>query len=382
MDFERPISRRRALQVLGAAGIAVGTAGALSACGGDEEASTATTSAGGGKSAAKGGSVTFLTYAVYSDKSLVGEFTKQTGTEVVPENFGELDEMLSKLRANRGAGYDVLSAASNLVPQLASEGLIQPIDTERLTNWNKLYSQFQEADFIRHEGEIYGVPTVWGPEGLMYRTDKISKADSWEILWDEQYDKKMSVIDYDYEMVLTAALYLGMRDQLSQNPISFSQDDLAKIKDALSQQIKLNSKLWSDASEAEALLATGESWVTIGRVLFLTNLRKKNVPVALVNPKEGTQGWVTSTCISAGTENLDRAYAFCDYAISADYGRPLGESFGYPLTSEEIMGQIDEAKRNDMFLQDPNIVDSMVFWKPADDPAAWTKLWNEVKVSA
>ena len=46
------------------------------------------------------------------------------------------------------------------------------------------------------------------------------------------------------------------------------------------------------------------------------------------------------------------------------------------------MGQIDEAKRNDMFLQDPNIVDSMVFWKPADDPAAWTQLWNEVKASA
>lgn len=381
MEFERPISRRRALQVLGAAGIAVGTAGALSACGGDEKART-TTSTSAGKSAASGGSVTFLTYAVYSDKSLVGEFTKQTGTKVVPENFGELDEMLSKLRANRGAGYDVISAASNLVPQLASEGLIQPIDTDRLTNWKHLYPQFQEADFIRHDGQIYGVPTVWGPEGLMYRTDKIAKADSWEILWDEKYNKKMSVIDYDYEMILTAALYLGMKDQLSQNPISFSEAELAKIKVALSQQIKLDSKLWSDASEAESLLATGESWVTVGRVLFLTNLRKKNVPVALVNPKEGTQGWVTSTCISAGTENLDRAYAFCDYAISPDYGQPLGETFGYPLTSKEIMGRIDQNKRNDMFLQDPNIVESMVFWKPADDPAAWTKIWNEVKASA
>lgn len=213
----------------------------------------------------------------------------------------------------------------------------------------------------------------------MYRTDKIKKADSWDILWDPKYSKQMSVIDYDYEMVLTAALKLGMKKQLAANPINFSKADLAKIHSALSAQVKLDSKLWSDASIAESLLASGESAVTIGRVLFLTDLRKKNVPVKLVNPKEGTQGWVTSTCLSAGSSNVDNAYKFLDYVISPSYGLPLGTDFGYPLASKQTMAKIPAAKRRDMFLQDPNLIEKMVFWKPAANMQAWTNLWNQVK---
>lgn len=379
MDVDKPLSR---LEVLKRAGIVGAVLGGSSVLARAAEAASLSGVQASIPKPVKGGSVGFFTYAVYSDPKLTKAFTQQTGIHVKPDNFGELSEMLSKLRATSGKGFDTISVASNLVGQLASEGLIQPIDTSRLKNWKHVYTKFQKADFVHYKGKIYGVPTVWGPEGLMYRTDKIKSANSWDILWDPKYSKQMSVIDYDYEMVLVAALKLGMKKQLAKNPITFSDADLAKIKAALSEQIKLDSKLWSDAAVAESLLASGESVVTVGRVLFLTHLRQQGVPVALVNPKEGTQGWVTSTCLSAGSKNLDRAYKFLDYVISPGYGLPLGTNFGYPLTSKLTMSKIPAAKRNEMFLQDPNIVDKMVFWKPADRPADWTKLWNEVKAGA
>jgi hypothetical protein len=43
------------------------------------------------------------------------------------------------------------------------------------------------------------------------------------------------------------------------------------------------------------------------------------------------------------------------------------------------MAKIPAAKRRDMFLQDPNIVEKMVFWKPAARMEDWTRLWNQVK---
>jgi spermidine/putrescine-binding protein len=379
MDVDRPFSRREILKRAGVAGAVLGTGGAFA------RVADAATFRGAHRAIPKGttgGSVEFFTYAVYSDPTLTKAFTHQTGISIKPDNYGELDEMLSKLRATRGRGFDTISVASNLVGQLASEGLLQPIDTSRLKNWKHVYKNFQDADFVHYKGKLYGVPTVWGPEGLMYRTDKIKKANSWDILWDPKYSKQMSVIDYDYEMVLTAALRLGMKKQLAKNPIAFSKQDMAQIKSALQSQIKLDSKLWSDASVAESLLASGESVVTIGRVLFLTDLRKKGIPVALVNPKEGTQGWVTSTCLSAGSNNVDRAYKFLDYVISPSYGLPLGTNFGYPLASKLTMSKIPAGKRRDMFLQDPNLIEKMVFWKPAAKPADWTKLWNEVKAHA
>ncbi len=380
MDVEKPLSRREILKRAGVAGVLLGGGGAFARV---AEAGTYRGAHHAIPKAVTGGSVEFFTYAVYSDPKLTKAFTHQTGISVKPDNFGELSEMLSKMRATRGKGFDTISVASNLVGQLASEGLIQPIDTSRLKNWKNVYANFKNADFVHYKGKLYGVPTVWGPEGLMYRTDKIPEGvNSWDILWDPKYSKQMSVIDYDYEMVLIAALKLGMKKQLAKNPISFSKADLAQIKSALQEQIKLDSKLWSDAAVAESLLASGESVVTVGRVLFLTDLRKKGIPVKLINPKEGTQGWVTSTVLSAGSTNVDRAYKFLDYVISPSYGVPLGTNFGYPLTSKVTMNKIPAAQRRDMFLQDPNLVEKMVFWKPADKPAEWTKIWNEVKAGA
>jgi len=382
MDIDTPLTRRQTLvRAGGAAGALIGGGSLLAACGSSGSSTTKTKAAApGGK--VTGGSVGFFTYALYSDPKLTGAFTHDTGTAVKPDSYAELNEMLSKLRATRGKGFDCISVASNLVSQLAAEGLIQPLDTSRLKNWGNLYPAFSGADFLKYRGQVYGAPAVWGPEGLIYRTDKLRGVDSWETLWDPANRGKLSVIDYDYEMVLTAALYLGMRSQLASNPITFSPADMQKIKSALQQQVKLDTKLWADLPTGEALLASGAVNATIGRILFLTDLRKKNIPVALINPKQGTQGWVTSTCISAGTDNLDRAYAFADYTMSAQYGVPLSQGLGYPSASQVSMQKLAPSLRRDMFMNDPNILDKLVFWKAADNPQAWTQMWNEVKASA
>ena len=104
---------------------------------------------------------------------------------------------------------------SNLVTRWPQKGCSTRSTRRGLKNWKNLYPQFSDANFIRYKGQIYGVPTVWGPEGLIYRTDKLKGVDSWDVLWDEKNKGPLSVIDYDYEMALVAALYLGMKKQLS-----------------------------------------------------------------------------------------------------------------------------------------------------------------------
>jgi spermidine/putrescine transport system substrate-binding protein len=375
MNEDKTVTRRDLLKGAAVAGLALGAPSLISpaeALGGLRKAYRV--------QRARANSLTWLTYALYSDPRLTKAFTQQSGISIKGDNFGELPEMETKLRA--GAGDDVVSIASNLVGPLAAEGLLLPLDTSRMKNWKRLYPQFSEANFIRYKGKIYGAPTVWGPEGLIYRTDKLKGVNSWDVLWDPKNKGQLSVIDYDYEMALVGALYLGMKKQLSGNPIQFSSADLAKIKSALMEQIKLDSKVWSDTAVAEALLASGESVATIGRIAFLKDLKAKNVPVKLINPKEGTQGWVTSTCIVAKSQNVDAAYKFLDYAISPGYGVPLAQTYGYPATSSQVMLKIPPAQRRELFLNDPKILEKMYFWKPAPQQAQITQMWNEVKASA
>jgi spermidine/putrescine-binding protein len=329
-------------------------------------------------------SLIFLTYAVYSDPQLVDAFTEQTGIAIVPENFGELDEMVTKLRARESEGYDIVSVASNLTKQLFNEGLLLPIDTSRVPNWQNLDPAFGTAGYVQTgtEGEVIGVPTVWGPEGLIYRTDLISEpVDSWAILWDEEYSGRLSAIDYGYEMILIAALYLGYQEELKQDPIVFSDEQFDNIKNALIEQKQLLNRYWSDASEAEAGLASGETVATIGRILFQVDLEREEIPVMLVSPKEGTQGWSTSTCIAAKSQNVDAAYEFLNYVISPDYGLPLADVMGYPSSSSEVLDALPEDVRARMTFNDPNIVESMIWWQAAGDEQRWNDLWNEVKAS-
>jgi spermidine/putrescine transport system substrate-binding protein len=365
-SFNR-LNRRSMLQAMGAAGLAVGT-----------PLMRPRSSRGQGKS------LTFLTYAVYSDPRLCDAFTQQTGVAIVPENFGELDEMVTKLRARESEGFDVISVASNLTQQLFKEGLLQPIDTSRIPNWKNLDPAFGAAGYVQTgtEGEVIGVPTVWGPEGIIYRTDLVSEpVDSWSILWDEQYSGALSAIDYGYEMILIAALYLGYQEELKADPIVFSDEQFDAIKQALIEQKGLLNRYWSDASDAEAGLASGETVATIGRILFQVDLEKEGIPVQLVSPKEGTQGWSTSTCIAAKSQNVDAAYDFLNYVISPDYGKPLADIMGYPSSSSEVLDSLPEDVRARMTFNNPDIVKDMIWWQAAGDEQRWNDLWNEVKAS-
>lgn len=366
--FTGTLNRRRVVQLMGAAGLAAAS----------PSLRTAPARAQDNKS------LTFLTYAVYSDPRLVDAFTQQTGVAIVPENFGELDEMVTKLRARESEGYDIVSVASNLTKQLFSEGLLLPVDTSCVANWKNLDPAFGTAGYVQtgKEGEVIGVPTVWGPEGLIYRTDIITEpVDSWSILWNEEYSGRLSAIDYGYEMILIAALYLGYQEELKQDPIVFTDEQFDNIKQALIDQKKLLNKYWSDASEAEAGLASGETVATIGRILFQVDLDKESIPVKLVSPKEGTQGWSTSTCIAAKSQNVDAAYEFLNYVISPDYGLPLADAMGYPSSSSEVLSALPEDVRARMTFNDPNIVKSMIWWQAAGDEQRWNDLWNEVKAS-
>ena len=64
-------------------------------------------------------------------------FTKATGITVVHDYFNSEQEMLTKLRTSPGA-YDVVLINSAYTQQAADEGLIQPIDTSKISNFKDL----------------------------------------------------------------------------------------------------------------------------------------------------------------------------------------------------------------------------------------------------
>jgi spermidine/putrescine-binding protein len=327
--------------------------------------------------------ITFFSYATYSDPQLTGAFAKSTGTPLRIQNFGDIDQMVGKLKATGGDGLDVVSVPNQLIQSLLRDGILEPIDVSRLANWAALYPEFRDAEFVRapQSGQVAAVPTVWGPEGLIYRTDKITSADSWSALWDPNYKGRIAGLDYGYEMVLIAAQALGMTDKLRHDPIAFTDVEFQAIKAKLLEQKKLVDKYWGSSAEGGTLIANGEVWITIGRLAMLKPLREENVPVRLAAPREGAQGWCTSTCMLKASRNKDAAYDFLNYVTGDIYQNGLMTVKGYPGANKTLMDAQPDTTRNTLMMNDPHLLTSLVWWQNAADLSRINAIWNEVKAS-
>jgi len=114
---------------------------------------------------------------------------------------------------------------------------------------------------------------------------------------------------------------------------------------------------------------------------MLKPIRDEGVPVAMVAPKEGAQGWCTSTAIVASSTNKDQAYDFLNYVIGETYQTKLMTEKGYPVANQTLLQAQPEELRNRLMLNDPNLLKNMVWWKQAGDLQRINELWAEVKAA-
>ena len=79
--------------------------------------------------------------------------------------FADEDEALAKMRA--GFKPDVVGPCLYSLPRWKDSGLIQPIDTAKLKNWNKIAPALRNLPEIQAgPGKVWFVPHYWGNTSL------------------------------------------------------------------------------------------------------------------------------------------------------------------------------------------------------------------------
>ena len=79
-------------------------------------------------------------------------FEKKTGLKVVHDYFNSEQEMLTKLRTSPGT-YDVVLMNNIYVMDAVNEGLIQPIDTGKITNFADLTPALRDSERFVKDGK-------------------------------------------------------------------------------------------------------------------------------------------------------------------------------------------------------------------------------------
>ncbi|MBX6324130.1 MAG: extracellular solute-binding protein [Rhodospirillaceae bacterium] len=302
-------------------------------------------------------------------------FTQRTGVKVVHDYFTSEQEMLTKLRTSPGV-YDVVLINSSFTPQAVSEGLIQPIDTSKITNFKDLNPQLRDAAVFHKDGNTYGISWVWGVTSVAYNTNVVTeKPDSIEILWDPKYAGRVGWRDDAVEAVQMAAIATG---QDMNNP-----QDLDKIKEklkALKPQIKT---FWSSEDEWNKAFAAGDFDVSVYWSGSAARSKKAfNLPVAFVVPKEGAIGWFDGLSIAANAPNPEAAHAFIDFMVSPEFYVRWDTAVGAPASANTAALNMEPADAfNRTVMADPEMIKRLQFMAPLPDERrkAFSDLWEEVK---
>ncbi len=331
---------------------------------------------------ASGGPLTCLEWGGYDVADYFGPYMEKHGEAPNFSIFGGEEEALAKVRA--GFAADVMHPCNYSVGRFVSAGLAEELDTSRLSNWKDIFPALQTADGVLVDGKVMMAPADWGNSSIAYRSDLIDddfKANpSWSIFYDDAYAGKVSMLDNEL-VIQIGAMVGGMPYS---EAYSLSGEALAEAaKTWGAKGVKTSRFMWSDPSEVQQAMASGEVIACYAWNDLVKNLKAEGIAVEYAVPKEGMFTWFCGlTMLNSGKADKALAYDFIDAWLSPETGKTLIEGSGYGhanMKSFEISNPDDVAA---MGLSDPVAMmsEALLFRTPTDEVQnEQNKVWGDTK---
>lgn len=276
---------------------------------------------------AQAATLRLLTWKGYAPEELVQKFEKETGI-TVEVTYSNNEEMIAKLRATRGAGFDLAQPSQDRISSVQKEFKIyKPIDYKKIDKALFIPSMLEAVKKnTLVDGKSYAVPFCWGTSGLIVNKDKAPGVDSYKALLDPKYKGRVS-----YRLKRPTLIAMGFA--LGYDPFAlYSSPEkykamLDKIEDTLIKAKPIVQNYWANGDALLQSMRAGEVTVAMAWDNGGWKLHAENPAIDFVAPKEGALGWIDTFAIPAKSENLDAAYKWINFMMKP-------ENAGYFTTKE------------------------------------------------
>ena len=271
------------------------------------------------------GEINILMWSDYLPPDFIAEFEKSSGIKVNYTGIGSNEEIINKMKATKGRGFDIISPTNVRALQWYPLELLQPFDMTRVdtSTVNPAMLKIGEVEWNFDGKGVHWLPHIWGTEAMAWRTDLYSPPGgipSYGNVW--QPDVQGKTMMRPHSGMLGAGLYLETIGKLKPGDVwraYQTEEKMRPVWDTITKfcidnkkQIKL---FWNDAdSQKNGLLnegvLVGQTWD--GPPLAL---KSQGEPVTYQAPREGALAWVDGMSIPIGAENIDQIYAFVEYVF-------------------------------------------------------------------
>lgn len=280
----------------------------------------------------------------YMAPDALEKFQKATGIDADKSLHATNEEIMGKVMASGGDGYDVLFVSSPFAEILHQQGLLADIDASKVPNLKNLYPEAKRLAY--DEGNHFSVPYTWGTTGICYRSDKVSpEPTSWDDLLKPSAELKGKVTMLATDRWLLGAGFLA-------NGWSVNETDLAHIQAVRDQLIQTKKQLLSfDDTTFYSKLVSGEALMAHAWDGWCNYGTQANASIKFVVPKEGSDLWVDTMVVLKNSKNLDAAYKFVNFMLEKENHAWVAENILYKVPNQAAMEGLSEA----LYAQYPNL---------------------------
>ncbi len=309
----------------------------------------------------------------YIDETVLDEFEEKYGIKVNYETFATNEDMYVKINAG-GNNYDVAIPSDYMISKMIREDMLQKIDFENIPNYKYISDEFKGLQY--DPNDEYSVPYMWGTVGILYNKTMVDEpVDSWDILWDEKYEKQILMLDSQRETIGVALQKLGY--SLNTRNI----EELEAAKEELIKQKPLVLAYVGD--EVKDKMINGEAALAVvwaGDAVFM---KEENPDLEYVVPKEGSNIFVDAMVIPKTAKNKKEAEMFINFMNEPDIAFRNTDYIGYSTPHTEAKKLLDPETANDptAYPSEEVIKSCEVYEDLTDMLKEYDRIWTEIKAA-
>ena len=305
-----------------------------------------------------------ITWADYVPADVVAQFKKETGIDV-EITLSNNEEMISKLRATGGAGFDLAQPSQDRITGPQQEfGIYKPMDLTKLKTELFIPAMLDATKSnTTLAGKVYGLPHIWGTDGLVVNTKLARIADYPDLC---KADVKGKTAVRLKRPTLLAFAFAAGKDPFAlygdAKAYTALMDDVGKTLAACKGNLKF---FWDNKDQLLNGMRAGE---VVGAMMWDTGgwkLNRDNADIQFIAPKSGAMGWIDTFALPAKGRNDAAAYAWINFNMKPEIAAKVAASAGN-FTASQGADQLMEAKLKSQFAASfPEAAIKSIRWYPA-----------------
>lgn len=304
-----------------------------------------------------------LTWSDYVPAEVAAQFRTETGIQV-ELTLSNNEEMISKLRATGGAGFDLAQPSQDRILGAQQEFRIyKPIDLSKVR-----LEQFvpELVDIVKKnatvDGKLYALPYVWGAEGLVVNAKRTKIADYNDLCRADLKGK--TAIRLKRPALMAFALASG-KDPFALYGNAQAYTALMEDVGRTLSTCKANFRFFYD--NKDQLLNGVRSGEIVAAMMWDSGawrLNRENPDIHFVNPKSGAIAWMDTYVLPARGRNDAAAYAWINFTMRPDVAAKIAKAVGN-FTASRGAEQLMDPRLKEQFKESFPEGFKTVKWYPA-----------------